>query len=349
MKRSIVLFLIFLAGCSTFRIPEATKAPVEISERENALIEEGITLHDEGKYDEAIQKYQEARIINPGNILALYEEAYSNYAKQDYKRSLDLCKKGMEYHSELLMDFYIIAANSLDDLGENEESLALYEKAIWLAPDNNFTYYNYAIALYRAGKTKEAEENLMKSIQLNPEHASSHLYLMRLMMDEGKQIQALMMVSRFLIIEPNTSRTPEALGDLENLLYYGVEKEGDNFNLNVFLNDGHGVEFSNLELTLKLQHAVIAADSVKTTEIQNRVRLFSTMFSVIEKKEKDKLSDIGKYLLPYFDEMEENGHTEAFVYYIHQLVDMDEIQNYLKDNEAKINAFLEWNSKYYWE
>jgi tetratricopeptide (TPR) repeat protein len=54
-----------------------TRAATPSTAAETATIEAGIKLHDAGKFDEAIAKYEEVLRLSPANMTALYELAYS--------------------------------------------------------------------------------------------------------------------------------------------------------------------------------------------------------------------------------------------------------------------------------
>ena len=51
------------------------------------LIQEGVALHDEGKYEQAIEKYQEALKLNPSCVQATYEISLSYLAMQDFENA----------------------------------------------------------------------------------------------------------------------------------------------------------------------------------------------------------------------------------------------------------------------
>src|SRR5437773_453841 len=73
---------------------------------EDATIEAGTRLHDQGEYDQAIAKYEEVLKLSPANMTALYELAYSFAANKEFEKSLAAATRGAEYESELLPMFY---------------------------------------------------------------------------------------------------------------------------------------------------------------------------------------------------------------------------------------------------
>src|SRR6478672_13201398 len=83
-----------------------TRTATPSAPAETATIEAGIKLHDAGKFEEAIAKYEEVLKLSPANMTALYELAYSFSANKEYEKSLAAAIRGTEYQSELLAMFW---------------------------------------------------------------------------------------------------------------------------------------------------------------------------------------------------------------------------------------------------
>lgn len=56
------------------------------------LVKEGVKLHDSGKYEEAINKFDAAIALNKNNYRAYYEKSYSLLAANKLKESSEVSK-----------------------------------------------------------------------------------------------------------------------------------------------------------------------------------------------------------------------------------------------------------------
>jgi len=57
------------------------------------LIDEGVALHDQGQYQQAIDKYKEALKLDSNSVTAIYEMAFSYFSLKDYDETEGLCRK----------------------------------------------------------------------------------------------------------------------------------------------------------------------------------------------------------------------------------------------------------------
>lgn len=345
-----LIILLFISCTTKIIIPETLKQPVKSSELENAKINEGIQLHDQGFYKKAIKLYEEALQLNPDNVLAIYEISYSYFQLSNPKNSLKYSLQGLEYKSDLLSKFYMMAGNNLDILGKSKQAVEIYKKAIKLEPDQHLFYYNLGIAYFTMEEFDLAENNFIESIKRNQNHSSSHIALAKIYMKKGEQIPSLLLLSKFLILEPKTQRSVNALKYLEDVMASGVTKEdGKNININLFsLANKNNSRFSTIEIFFKLSRANrYIEENIDKSELQLRIQELGSLFAIMKKdnlKKSDKFLE--KYLITYFSDLREADFSECFTYYIHQLVDNKEIQDWLRLNWPKIQEFEKWNSEY---
>src|ERR1044072_1758973 len=69
------------------------------TKKAKSLIEQGIQLHDAGKYSNAISMYKQALEANSNDVSALYEMSYTYYISKNYDSSIFLSKQLIAMHA----------------------------------------------------------------------------------------------------------------------------------------------------------------------------------------------------------------------------------------------------------
>jgi tetratricopeptide (TPR) repeat protein len=215
-------------------------------------------------------------------------------------------------------------------------------------------HFNLAVTYLRQEKKELAKEQLKKELAVTPDHRSSHYLLGMLLESEGYRIPAMLALSRFLILEPNTERSGAALAGLLKLIHAGVSvKDGKNVTILVDPDPKKDEgDFTGLEMAL----SIVAAGRVleknrEKSDAEYRVEQFRSFFRMMIEmagREKRKLGFTGEYYIPYFREIEERGYTDAFAYRIHAGSPDGEVGQWLVANEGRVEEFLEWSKNYPW-
>ena len=332
--------------------PKLTPTPSTDSQRR--LINEGIALHDRGDYDGAIAKYQEVLRESPDNDWALYELAFSYQMKKDYRKSLDIAYKGMQYKSDKVTGFYVLIGNNLDELGESKKAIDVYKQGIKLQPDTQMLYYNLALTYSRLNEFEEARKNFKTSAYLNPNHASSHAALAQLFQRNRYRTPALFAVMRFLVLEPKSRRATNAYKIFSELLRGGVSQGQNAGQINIFVDmDAKKDEgdFGAVELALSLTKAAGATEKNKDkSEAQQLVDQLNTFLAIVSETDPkgDKSKFTWRYYIPYFIELKNRNYVEPFAYYISQASDINGVAEWVKANESKVNEFVSWSKSFQW-
>ena len=90
------LFILLLWGCTL----GAARAQTTALPPARELVEEGVQLYDDGKYAEAVAKYQQALKAEPGHVTATSELALTYHAMGHYAEAADLCEKLLKDHPD---------------------------------------------------------------------------------------------------------------------------------------------------------------------------------------------------------------------------------------------------------
>ena len=170
------------------------------------MLQQGVTVHKEGKLKEAENLYQkilETQPLHPyvhqNLAVCLQQLGRLEDAEISYKKAIELKPNMAEAHYNLgnilyklskleeaeasykkVIEFkptYAEAHNNmgaiLTKLGRLEEAEASYKKAIELKPNYVEAYFNLGIGLHDLGKLEEAKSNFMKVIELKPNYAEA--------------------------------------------------------------------------------------------------------------------------------------------------------------------------------
>ena len=203
--------------------PEAKSGDTGKDKSANDLIGEGTSLHDAGRYDEAIARYRQALALDPGNATALYEIAFSYHAKKDYAHCLEAVREGLRRPGDQGARLYSQQGNCLDDAGRGAEAVANYREGLAKHPHDGHLRYNYAVALWRQKKVAEAIPELVTTIGDEPTYGSPYMLLAVLQHEQKRDVQALLAFLRYLTIDRTSERSQQAAVLALDLFSQGIK------------------------------------------------------------------------------------------------------------------------------
>lgn len=357
MSRRLLPLLLLLAVCRVVaggQVPEAKEPASPSTPKQTAIIREGVGLHERGDFDGAIRKYEEALAENPSNALALYEMAFAYQAKGDYRKSLEVATRGARYKSEQLGELYTIIGTSLDRLGEPQKAVEVFKKGIKLDPANGMLHFNLAVTYHGLKKPEEARKSLKAALTRNPGHPTSHLMLSLLFFQGGYRVPALLAASRFLTLEPQTPRSAAALRVLLEVLGGGVRQGANPNEMTIFMDMGGKKDegdFTSIDVILGLSAAAARTEKNKDkTQAEMLVEQMKTVLNVLSEspERKNENSFVHQYYVPYFAELKQRGHVEAFTYYALMSSGLPGVSEWVNSHSGRVQQFLIWSKQYRW-
>ena len=324
------------------------------------LVAEGIAFHDQRDYKSAIEKYDEALKLDRYNLFALAEKALTLFYSGDYEKCAEVSKFALDKYGNSddsnLKNVYVNYANSLDQLGKKDQALKIYDKGIKEFPDYYQLYYNKGITLVSNPKTlEEALVCFQEAIRKNPNHASSHNALARMLLSQNKRIPSLLVFCRFLSIEPQSQRAKENLAFLNSSISKNVTKNDDN-SINISINENllpdkrKDIEndFSTSDMILSMDTALDHDASNKDkSDVENFARKIETLCETF-KESKMRKGFYWDYYVPYFIEMSNKKHIETFSYICHISTGDEKTLAWLKDHKQEVDNFTNWSKNFLW-
>lgn len=235
-SRFILILLTGLGGTGCVNHP----APVE------SYYNRGVALYDQGKYTEAIDAYKLALRKNPKDLFAKYNLAvvYQDRGKLD--RAVDLYKEILNDAEDTNSRINIAAVyygrgqrdlafgqlktaaqnngdspeplSALGEYLERKEDLdqaeKLYGQALAIDDQHALTYYRLGRLSCHRGKKAPCMENLGKAVELSPKTPSYLEALATRREKEGDNLEAINLLERVSILEPDRAEIFILLGNL---------------------------------------------------------------------------------------------------------------------------------------
>lgn len=306
------------------------------------LVREGVALHDEGKFDEAVAKYKEALKIDKKSSLVNYELGFTYFNQKEYEKALKPLNRVVKNNDKYLKEAYVSLGSCLDLLGKPIEAIKVYEKAIKQFSGNYLLHYNLALTQFNNNDQDGAEKNIIEALTANPSHPTSNYLLGIINANKNKRVKSLLALHFFLLLEPNSNRSPDALAMIKNLMTGGVSKK-DEKNIQINLGDlGAEDDFSAANLMLSLLTAGNMTDeNVGKTSQQLFYENTESFFGVIGKNEEGKTEIWYDLYVNFFANLMDSGNMEAYCYYISQSNGAEE-KKWMEDNEEKMGQFFKW-------
>jgi tetratricopeptide (TPR) repeat protein len=344
------------AAGQTYPPPTRSAAP-STAEQDQAL-RAGAALHDQGKFDEAIARYQQVLAQNPANMTALYELAFSYSARDDYQKALDTARRGIVFKSEQLPLFYDLIGSSLDSMGRPAQAIEAYKKGVEYVPRAANLYYNMAVTYYESLKNPdEARRALEKAIGIEPTNADTELLLGQIFESTGYRTPAFFALSKFLIIRPSGEGTLQGYGVWRRLLRAGMEAVRGTARGSAAAPAAQPAgksdegNFADIDRQFALsQVAAQAAMDQGRSEIDALVAQVDSILSRIaaHQPRDDRSSFVWTHYAPYFIELKEKNFVQPFVYWISQRAPVPGVREWLEANQGRVREYLDWTRQYTW-
>lgn len=336
MKRILVFIAFIFMQLSLF------------SQNFQALIDSGISLHDRGEYDKAIEKYLEALKIQPNSSVANYEISYSYMGKEDYVNAIVYADKVIEANDGSLIPAILTKSSSLDYMGFTDEAIILLKKTIKKHGGSNLLHYNLAIDYYKTNDFENAEKQLHSSLKYKFYHASSHLLMGSVMQSMGKTTQSILCKSFFLLLEPDTYRSKEAIELLKGMVISNVKQSTDTsgkITINIAI-EADDSEFATAKLMLQMiQASKISTEYRDKSKQEIFTDSMKSLFEYLGEMESKKKSGLWwEHYIPFFSELAKSQHMETYCYIICQSTD-DEALKWVNANESLVTMFYDWAQK----
>jgi tetratricopeptide (TPR) repeat protein len=324
------------------------------------LVNRGIELHDNGAYEDAIGKYNEALQIAPKDYDANYEKSFSLFAMKKYDECIKLCHYiiGEFSNNQKVQEVYSILGSVFDDMGKADEALSVYTNGIEKYPNYYLLHFNKGLTYTRIKKYDEALDCYISALKLNGLHASSNYYT-ALILQANNRIPSLLAYITFIAIESQSNRSVKAYEAIQEIVYRGIKKEGRNTTINLsmdMLDDKKKKkkaenDFSNIDLVFSLLGTMDDSkgiDSIAKTAADKFDLKLQFLINSLENSAKESTGFYWEHYVPFFIEMKTKNYINVLSNIIYFSQDKD-AQTWVNQNSDKVKEFYSWLEIYQWK
>ncbi len=341
-----------LIWATTFMITYTANAQNANEKKAYQLGQEAIELMDKGNLEASMELLKKAQQLDSSNINYPYELALAHYLNKEYSETITLLNK-ISHSKDANANVYQLLGNAYDLAGNPEKALSIYREGMEKFPaSGNFYLESGNIEMAREEYNK-AIEYWERGIKIAPNYPSNYYWLARTFAHSEELIWSLFYAEMFINLEPNSKRTKEIsqllLENYQNS--YSVESDSSGqfnltkrgFHLNMddkavlkrakkgilpFEGCYSGIFAASSSWSF---HAGIAIPSI----VQTRTQLIHNWFN-----NKSFYKTYPNKLLSYQKMLLEQGHFEAYTYWLLSEGDAAVFEQWKKEHPEKFNAFV---------
>lgn len=307
------------------------------------LLKRGIALNDTGLFDKAADLFEQISRNDTNYALAVYEDAVSRISAGEDSLAIGVCRKGIDLHTEYTSDFYKFLSSAYVDMDRNDDAIKLLkDTAIPAYPNVYLLQYSVGLAYYKSHKYDSAIAAFERALNLNIFHASSHYYIGKCCLEQGRMIPALLSFQFYLMLEPSTSRSFSTVQLVEQV----TEGKYD-YNKATMVDPSkyNDDAFTDLDQIIKSKIALSDDYKAKTKIAFGVIKQCQLLLEKLTYTPNTNNFWMEEYV-PFFTDLQKKGYFEPYAYYIMSSVNNDDLQKDISKNKRKITDYTDWAGKY---
>lgn len=306
------------------------------------IIQNGIKLHDEKKYEEAIKEIKKIDRSDTNYYKALYQISFSYYIDSQFNKSLEYVRLGLQLFPEKYSLFAMQAANSLDDMNRSEEAIKIYDSAMVKEPQDFLLYFNKGVVNYKLKNYNEAKKNMQQCLLINPYYSSAHYFLGSIYLLHGNLVPALLAFKTYLLISPSGKYYVNTINNLTD-----IAKVTDQ--VLEFVKNKSASKEDNFNVQQEILLSKLALDKqykLKAELEDNIVRQIQVVDEKLEYNKNDK-GFCMQFYAPFYINILKEGNFETMIFYIFSGISNKKIETWNKNNKREKDAFIDKASSYF--
>lgn len=306
------------------------------------LLKEGVRLHDEKKYDEALEKYREISPYDTNYALTLYEIGLSEFTNKNYTKAVSALKEGIRKFDKLKLDNTLLLAKSYSEI--NKDSAHYYYRTCKKTFPNSYRPYNDEAVLYRKEENWESQLLQLDSAKLKNIYAiAPHVNYSSLAYSAGQPSLGLLALHFASIINNNTiiqSQTYQLL----------VKMADDNFETEFTAPEGfikNCESMAEINELVKAKVALTPKYKIKTKIDERYIRQMQLILERLDKIPTIEENPNAHFYLNFYKQVWEKGYFEAAILSgLSALRSAANVESAYRKKQVVITEFEKWTFDY---
>ena len=344
------IFAICFLSCLTFLTVFAQTNDKQ--KKADEYTRQAIVLVDEKQdYDAAIRLLEKALKLVPKKLIYQYELAYVYYAKKDFAKAIKYLKKTLN-KADVTANYYQLLGNAYDLSEKIDKAEQVFLNGIKKFPDAGQLYVELGGIYYRQNNNDKAVSVWEKGIENAPNFASNYYWTTLLYCHSSEKIWGLLYGEIFLNLEPMTERSDEISELLYRTFRSGIRLAATNENrklsfsersrMFLLLEDEQNTKLP-FQVLFDMNFAAGLGDYFEKMSIENIYKLKKAFINAwFEGKYNEQYENV---LFTWQRKIIEAGHFEAYSYWLFNLGNPKEFDNWLRKNEIVFRKFIVWMGK----
>ena len=167
------------------------------------------------KFDKAIENYDRVLVLDPRNIDALFNKAYSYGEIAEHEKAIEYYKKALEIRPS--PDVLCNLCNEYLAIGDDKKEFECLEKALKIDPDFVGALSNMGAYYIRKKKYEIALEYLEKALKIDPKNANAMYNKACVKALMGEKDEAINLLERVIKIDSICRDDAKKEGDFESI------------------------------------------------------------------------------------------------------------------------------------
>lgn len=302
---------------------------------------------DEGNPEEAIRLLKQSIELDDETIDYPYELSLAYYISKDYSAAIDVLEE-LTDHDEAGDRIWQMLGNCYDLDEQKDKAIETYEHGLELFPTSGILHLERGNMELANGEYNEALSYYEAGIAAQPEFPSNYYWAAKLFMSSEEEVWGMIYGELFMNLERNSGRTAE----ISKMLYDTYRSEID-----ITSDTSMSIEFCNSVITaedlmgdlenLKLPFCMVYESTmIKTLIFYDTITTSS--LNEIRTSFVENYYSMGydgthpNILFEYQKDLVNNGHLEAYNYWILMKGEPDTFEAWHLTNGAKWDEFVEW-------